>query len=121
MDWQAAYKDRARAAVAKTWWDEAPQDTELSYVVLTDVTEIRPQTLTDWDLRYARVQIDSWAETKAEAAANLDALLAVLVPGGTSGGWTFQRAEVELIRGGVDRTAGTPVRFRSADLTFNFT
>lgn len=121
MDWQAAFKTRARAAYAKTWWDEAPQGTQLPYAVLTDVTELRPQTLNDWDLRYARVRIDAWADTKAEAAAALDTLLAALVPGGATGGWTFQRGEIELMRGGVDRTAGTPVRFRSADLTFNFT
>jgi hypothetical protein len=67
MDWQGALLVRARTGQTKTYWEQAPQGTARPYVTLLDVTSLRPQTLTGWDLEAARVQIDVWANTYAES------------------------------------------------------
>lgn len=129
MDWQGALLSRLRAnpgvtalVGAKSYWDEAPQPTERPYVTLDDVTEIRGQTLKNWDLSFARVQINAWADTKAETIAIINAAIEALAPGGTHGGRTFQRAEVELVSPHMNARDGTKtVRGRRADLTFFYT
>ena len=127
VDWQAAFVTRANgnapltAALGgqKVYWAQAPQGTARPYVVLTDVTEFRPQTLTDWDLEFARVQMDVWADKYTTVQVVMADLLAVLVPGVTnSNGHTFQRADVVLgprdIPGETDGT--TPLYRKTVDL-----
>ena len=121
MDWQAALLVRARTAHAKTYWELAPQNTARPFVTLFDVTQLRPQTLTDWDLEAARVQVDVWANTYAEKQTIMEAVLAALVPGNTSNGHIFQRADIaggpRDIGGERDGTA--PVFRKSADLVIH--
>lgn len=118
MDWQGAFLARARVGQAKTYWEQAPQGTARPYVTLLDVTQLRPQTLTDWDLEAARVQIDVWTNTYAEKQTIMEAVLLAVVPGGTGNGHIFQRADIALgprdIAGERDGTA--PVFRKTADL-----
>lgn len=118
MDWQSALLVRARTGQAKTYWEQAPQGTTRPYVTLLDVTDMRPQTLDGWDLEAARVQIDVWADKFTDKQTIMEAVLAVLVPGATANGHSFQRAAVALgprdIAGERDGTA--PVFRKTADL-----
>lgn len=123
MDWQAALLIRARTGQSKTYWEQAPQGTARPYVTLLDVTALRPQTLKGWDLEAARVQIDVWANTYAEKQTIMEAVLAVLVTGGTFSSHKFQRADVAMgprdIAGERDGT--TPVFRKTADLIIHHT
>lgn len=119
MDWQAALLVRARTGQAKTYWEQAPQNTTRPYVTLLDATPSRPQTFDGWDLEASRVQVDVWANTYAEKNSIMEAVLAALVPGAANAnGHTFQRADIVLgprdIAGERDGT--TPVFRKSADL-----
>lgn len=129
MAWQSALLTRLRANAGvtaligtKSYWDEIPQGTTRPYLLLEEVTDLRPQTLTAWDLAFARVQLTSVADTKAESVSVIEAAVAALVPGHTTGGHTFQRADVELMRSLKGARDGTnPVRGQQADLTFYYT
>lgn len=129
MDWQGALlaKLRADGAVtaligARSYWEQAPQNGSIPvtrpYVTLLDVTQLRPQLLNGWDLEGARVQIDVWASTYTSKNNVMEAVLAALVPGHTTNGHTFQRADVTLgprdIAGETDGTE--PVFRKTADL-----
>jgi hypothetical protein len=105
MDWFAALMKRAVAAYTKSY-------------PLLDVTERRPQTLSGWDLEFARVQIDTWALTAADARAAMETLIAALVQGNTSNGHTFQRADIALGPRDVggERQGDTIIYRRTADL-----
>lgn len=128
MDWQGALLARLRANGAvtalistKSYWEQAPQGTARPYVTLFDVTELRPQILNGWDLEAARVQIDVWANTYSSKQAIMEAVLTALVPGHTTSGHTFQRADVAMgprdIAGERDGT--TPVFRKTADLVIH--
>jgi hypothetical protein len=118
VDWQAALLVRARVGHAKTYWEQAPQNTTRPYVTLLDVSENRPQLLKGWDLEAARVQIDVWANTYAEKQTIMEAVLAALVPGGTGNGHTFQRADIAMGPRDVagERDGSTPIFRKTADL-----
>ena len=118
MDWQAAFIQRAKGAYAKTYWVNAPQGTALPYATLNDITELRPQHLGGWDLEFARVQIDVWGYNYAAVQAGMEALIAALVPGDTSNGHTFQRADIALGPRdiGGEREGDTIIYRKSADL-----
>jgi hypothetical protein len=130
MTWQGALLARLRATGAvtaligtKSFWEQAPQPTARPYVTLLDVTALRPQTLKGWDLEAGRIQIDVWTESYTSKNTIMDAVLAALVPGHTTSGHTFQRAEVALgprdIAGERDGT--TPVFRKTADLIIHHT
>lgn len=122
MDWQAALLLRARAGEAKTYWENAPQGTARPYVTLLDVTQLRPQTLNDWDLEAARVQIDVWANTYSSKQTIIEAVLAALVPGGTFNGHKFQRADIALgPRDLPERDGDTIIYRKSADIIVHHT
>ncbi len=126
MDWQGAFLARVRAASGVTalistrsYWEQAPQGVSRPYVTFLDVTELRGQTLGGWDLEFARVQIDVWADTYTLKNNIMEAVLAAIVPGvSSSNGHTFQRADVALgprdISGETDGT--TPIFRKTADL-----
>jgi hypothetical protein len=118
MDWFAAFMKRAVSAYAQSYPVNAPQNAAKPYATLLDVTELRPQTLSDWDLEFARVQIDTWDYTYAGARAAMETLLAALVPANTSNGHTFQRADIVLGPRdiGGEREGDTTIYRRSADL-----
>lgn len=129
MDWFAALVTRANGngtlttllGGSKVYAEQAPQGAARPFVTLLDVTQLRGQTLTDWDLESGRVQIDVWADKYSTKNAVMEAVLAALVPGGTFSGHIFQRADVALgprdIAGERDGT--TPVFRKSADLIIN--
>jgi hypothetical protein len=128
MDWQGALLARLRAATGVTalistrsYWEQAPQGAPRPYVTLLDVTQLRPQTLKGWDLEAARVQIDVWAADYTAKNNIMEAVLTALVPGGTSNGHKFQRADVALgprdIAGERDGTI--PVFRKTADLVIH--
>lgn len=126
MDWFAALVTRANGAAGvtallganKVFPEQATQGATRPYVTLLDVTQLRPQLLKGWDLEAARVQIDVWANSYISKNAIMEAVLTVLVPGGTYSGHIFQRADVALgprdIAGERDGT--TPVFRKTADL-----
>lgn len=124
MDWQAALLAKVRAAAGvtalvgtKSYWENAPQGTARPYVTLLDLTAGRPQHLTGFDLEPSRIQIDVWATTYASKQAIMEAVLAVLVPGGTSNGHKFSRADVALgPRDLPERDGDTIIYRKSADL-----
>jgi hypothetical protein len=124
MDWQAALLARLRAAVgvtalvgAKTYWEVAPQRIARPYVTLLDLTPFRPQTLQAFDLEPSRIQIDVWADDYTTKNNIMEAVLAVLVPGGTSNGHNFSRADVALGPRDLPERDGETIIFRkSADL-----
>jgi hypothetical protein len=130
MTWQGALLARLRAAAGVTalistrsYWEQAPQNTAKPYVTLLDVSASRRQNLTGWDLEEGRVQIDVWTTDYLSKNTIMDAVLAALVPGGTSNGHTFQRADVVLgprdIAGERDGT--TPIFRKTADLIIHHT
>lgn len=126
MDWFAALIIRANAnstitnliGGAKVYSEQARQGVARPYVTLLDVTQMRGQTLNDWDAEAARVQVDVWADSYSKKNEIMEAVLAALVPGGTFNGHIFQRADVALgprdIAGERDGT--TPIFRKSADL-----
>jgi hypothetical protein len=118
MDWQAAFIARAVAVYARTYWVNAPQGTAKPYATLNDVTELRPQSLKAWDLEFARVQIDVWGFKYSDVQTGMETLLAALVPGNTSNGHTFQRADIALGPRDVggEREGDTIIYRKSADL-----
>jgi hypothetical protein len=136
MDWTAALLARVRANAGvqalvgldannkrKIYWEQAPQGTTRPYVTLLDVTELRPQILKGWDLEAGRVQVDVWADSYTIKNNIMEAILAALVPGGTSNGHVFQRADIVMgprdIAGERDGTI--PVFRKTADLTIHHT
>jgi hypothetical protein len=130
MTWQGALLAKLRAAGAvtaligaKSYWEQAPQTTARPYVTLLDVSALRGQTLKGWDLEEGRVQIDVWTDSYTSKNTIMDAVLAALVPGHTTQGHTFQRADVALgprdIAGERDGT--TPVFRKTADLIIHHT
>jgi len=123
--WQGALLARLRANAAvtaligtKSYWEQTPQTTARPYVTLLDVSSSRPQTLNAWDLEIGRVQIDVWTDDYTSKNRIMDAVITALVPGHTTDGFTFQRADVALgprdIVGETDGTA--PVFRKTADL-----
>jgi len=126
MDWQAAFRARAIAASGvttplggqKVYWALVPQGVSRPYVILTDVTELLPQTLDTWDLAFARIQIDVWGDTYAVVQTVMAALITALVPANTGNGHTFQRADVALgprdVSGETDGTQ--PIFRKTVDL-----
>jgi hypothetical protein len=126
MDWFAAFVKRANANSAlttllggqKVYSEDAPQGAVRPYVTLFDVTEQRPQILGGYDLEFARVQIDVWTDSYGSKNPIMDAALNALVPGNTSNGHTFQRAEIALGPRDVggEREGDKKVYRKSADL-----
>lgn len=130
MTWQGALLARLRAngtvtglIGAKSYWEQVPQNTARPYVTLLDVTSLRSQTLNDWDLEAGRIQIDVWTDKYTDKNTIMDAVIDALVPGHTTNGHKFQRAEVALgprdIAGERDGT--TPVFRKTADLIIHHT
>lgn len=126
MDWFAAVVTRANAngtltsllGGPKIYAENAPQGAARPYVTLLDVTELRPQTLTGYDLEPARVQVDVWADTYKQKNAIMEAVLNAIVPGGPFSSHNFQRADIDLGPRDVagERDGDTPIYRKTADL-----
>jgi hypothetical protein len=105
MDWEEALRARAladaavMAACGGVSWDVRPQDKPLPWLVLSLVSDPRPQDLKDFvSRRESRVQVDAWAESASAAKALRQAAQAALVPAGDFEGIGFGRGLVELGR-----------------------
>lgn len=131
MDWFAALVTRANGDIGitnalgapnKVYPENAPQPTSRPYVTLLDLTPFRPQLMKGWDLEPSRVQVDVWANSYKQKNAIMEAVLAALVPGGTSNGHTFQRADVALGPRDIPERDGDTIIYRkSADLIIHHT
>jgi hypothetical protein len=124
MGWQEAFIARARAAYPHTWWVNAPQSAAKPYATLLDVSETRGQTLTGWDLEFARVQVDVWGLIYEDVLDGMAALVGTtgspgaLILGGTFSGRIFQRADIALGPRDVggEREGDTIIYRKTADL-----
>lgn len=126
MNWFAALLTRANGngalsallGGAKVYPEEAPQGVVLPYVILTDVTESRPQNLTGFDLEVGRVQVDVWTTSYATKNTIMDAVLTAVLPGGQFGAHRFCRAMIELGPRDIPRGPSDPqgIFRKSADL-----
>lgn len=114
MDWEQALRTRAKAAVAATVdWDLRPEHSGLPCVVLTLVSDPRPQHLKGFNVhRESRVQVDCWAETATAAYDLREALIPVLVDAGTFDGIEFGRGAIEI---GLRRAEKTEAGFVHRD------
>lgn len=106
MNWQQALRQRLLDApavsaiiAARATWRVRPADGPLPALVLTTVSDPRPQTLKEfYPRRESRVQLDCYAATQAEVSALCDAAIAALAPGGAFSGIKFGRANFDPVR-----------------------
>lgn len=96
MDMEAALRARLIAAAtpagSRIYWEDRPQGQPLPAVVLTVISDLRPQTLSDWDMLEARVQADVLATSFAGKKALKEAVIAALTPAHLGNGIQFMRA-----------------------------
>ena len=118
MYWRDAFFARASGlAGGRVYWSERPQGSPLPALVLSAVSDDRPQTLKDWDLAPGRVQLDAYAATQEAAWSLAEAALTTLTPGATSGGHKFFRGDVALgLRDLSERIGNTTIFRVSMDL-----
>lgn len=99
MDMEGALRARLLAAAPVTnivgtrvYWDDRPQGSPLPAVLLTVISDIRDQTLKDFDILQARVQADAIGTTFAQKKALKEAVIATLAPAHLNDGIQFMRA-----------------------------
>lgn len=121
MDWRTALRARVTGlAGGRVYWADRPQSSALPAIVLTAVSDDRPQHLKGFSLAPGRIQIDAYAATSKESWDLAEAALAALVPGGTFNGHNFSRADVALGLRDLTERSGTTTTFRvSFDLTIH--
>lgn len=96
-----------------TWLDR-PQGSALPAITLQTITEERAQNLRGFEgLQMARVQLDVWGKSYAEAQTVSDAAIAAVVPAATQGGTTFSRTMIENLRDGQE-SAETQIFYRKS-------
>lgn len=89
-------------------------------ILLTAISDDRPQHLKGFDLSSGRIQIDTYAATSKEAWDLAEAALTAATPGGTFNGHAFGRADVALGPRDLAERVGTTTVFRvSMDLIFH--
>lgn len=109
MDWEQALRRRCLgdAGVAalvgtRVYWRVRPQGSALPALVLTLISDPRPQTLKAFqERRFSRVQVDCWAdggepsapETRAQVVALREAAIAALAGPFTQDGIGFGRSD----------------------------
>jgi hypothetical protein len=121
MDMQGALRARviaaATAAADRVYWVERPQSSALPAITLQVISGDRPQTMSGFqDTRTARVQMDVWADTYAQAHAVRDAAIAALAPKETSNGVQFGRMFFEGEQDFAERTDIKTIHRASVDL-----
>ena len=121
MDWREALRSRATGlAGGRVYWGERPQASTMPALLFTSISDDRPQTFKDWDLAPGRVQIDTFATTAKEAWALAESAIETLVPGTTTNGHNFSRADVALGPRDLAERIGNTTIFRvSMDLIFH--
>lgn len=76
----------------RVYWDDRPQGSPLPAVLLTVISDLRSQTLSDFDMREARVQVDVFGTTFAQKKALKEAVIAALAPASLINDVQFMRA-----------------------------
>lgn len=113
-----------RALVSnRVYWDIRKQDDPLPAVVLNEPSpQFRPQNLETFDdMRTARIQVSSYALTKAENELIIEAAINDLVPEASVSDVLFWRADVEGPFDLGGEQIGTQfVRHRVADLIIRY-
>lgn len=90
-------------------WTLARQGQPLPSIVLTMVSDPRPQNFSGFEaMRQSRVQVDVRAETALAALQLRDLVIAALVPAALVDGVQFRRGFVDAVR---DASADTPTGF----------
>lgn len=96
MDMEGALRarlvDAATPAGSCVYWDDRPQNSDLPAILLTVISDLRPQTLNDWDMLEVRVQVDVLAKTFAGKKTLKEAVIAALAPADLGNGIQFMRA-----------------------------
>lgn len=111
MNWEQALRQRLLAAAPvaalvgdRVDWRRRQQDGALPAVLLTIVSDPRPQHLEGFQpARESRVQFDCLAsgangKTRAEVVALREAVIAALAPAATIGGISFGRSTFDAVR-----------------------
>ena len=120
MNWQQALRQRLLDAPAvsaiignRATWRVRAADGVLTSVVLTMVSDPRPQTLKEfYPRRESRVQLDCYADSQSVVSALTDAAIAALAPGGAFNGINFGRANFDPVRDlGTDTETGFVHRY----------
>lgn len=127
MDLQGALRARLLAAAPvaalvanRIYWVEAPQDAALPRITLFTVDDMRPQNLSGWDMRSARIQIDVWAASYSSSRAITEAIIAAVTPAGVSNGVRFMRTMIDSIRDTPERVDTTTIYRSSADILVSY-
>lgn len=118
MDWREALRSRATGlAGGRVYWTERPQGTILPAIVLTAVSDDRPQHMKGFSLAPGRVQVDCYGIKAKEAWDLAEEALTTLVPGASTNGHNFSRADVALGPRDLTERVGNETVFRvSMDL-----
>jgi hypothetical protein len=128
MDMAGALRARLLAAPAVTalvgqrvYWVDRPQTTGLPAITLQLVSEGRPQHMGGFDgLFDARVQVDIWSESHAEAWVISEAVIAAIIPEQTGNGISFSRAFLDARRDLGERIETKFVHRTSLDLLIHY-
>lgn len=121
MEWRDALLARGTGlAGGRVYWAERPQRTALPALVLTAITDDRPQHLKGFSLAPGRIQFDAYGSRPKEAWDLIEAALTTYVPGVSANGHNFSRADVSLGPRDLNERIGNETIFRvSMDLTFH--
>lgn len=103
MDWQAALRARLIAAAPVTalvgtrvYWVDRPQTSALPSITLQTISDDRPQHMKGFTgLNPARVQVDCWSSSHAQANDMAEKVITALAPANTANGIKFERAFVD--------------------------
>ncbi len=126
MDMQGALRARLLAAAPvvtlveqRVYWVTRPQAQGLPAIVLQTMGDVRPQHLQGFDdLRPARVQVETWAQSYSAARAVKEAAVTVLVEENTSNGIIFNRASISDWSDQLERTETAEIHRHIFDLIF---
>lgn len=105
------------AAGTRVYWNYAAQDAAKPYIVLTTISDPRPEHLQGYQTRSdTRVQCDCFAATYSAARSLAEAVVAAVATPGTYGGIVFGRVKAEGPRDLGEMTPGGFVHRLSLDL-----
>lgn len=123
MDWREALRARVTGlAGGRVYWGERPQASPLPAILLTAVSDDRPQTLKDWDLAPGRIQVDVYGSKVKDAWDLAETALATLALGDIGNGHVFSRADVAIGLRDMHERVGNITVFRvSFDLIIHHT
>jgi hypothetical protein len=128
MDMAGALRARLLAASAVTdrvgqrvYWIQRPQAKELPSITLQLVSEQRPQHMGGFDgLSDARVQVDVWSTSHADAWAISEAVIEALAPEQSGNGISFSRSFIDARRDSGERTETQFIYRTSLDLLIHY-